>query len=1511
MGHALRWVALLLATAIVFLLSTAAGAAIHLGLPSLRRFAARETTQALAGVFEGTIEITRIDRLGIGGASGVRAVVRDPEGRVVLVAYDVSARLDSSALVRSLFSTRRDVEVLFTAIRVDDLEVIAIREADGSPSIAGAFATREREEPERRRRAKRGVEVEVRDVVLRHAWVHGELGRPIDLDVDDLHAGLRVAPKQTRASLSHAEVTARGIVPAEVHAVVAGAMEAPAEGGGTMRGEGRVDANAGALRATALGRIDGGVVDVDVDVPDTDGGAVRALFPSAPIFAPIAAHLEALGSLPQLTASAAVRVGAGAVDVEATGLFGDDPRVRAEVRAKNVDARSFAPNAPESRLSARMGATIDEKDGKARGTFEIVMEPSTVTRELLPVARALGRFGDRDLDAALVVEEPGARGNGHVHARKKGKSVIVSFDARAWAPDLRRARRLGGALEGSAEVRARGIFDSEAKGIDVRVGAKLGGVTTGSVRLSAATLDARARGTPDKLRLDAALTALGARAGGVTLDRADVKVAATSVGGTLWIHPSKLEVSRGDVRAALSVAAAKIGAGGFEARGVEVNGVGDLVRARARAAGGRWSVTLDAPDIDLARLGAVLGQRQWVRGGHVSLGADLAAHKASLSGRLAVNARDVSVVDLEHASASLYATAEDRVVAAAVVARLGDAGRFELRADRVCLGGCALLAGSWRTAVGEIDATLEGDIERVARQLRIPLPFDRVGGSVHIDAKAMREPSDPFFKLNAIARAKNIVLIGKPRKPQDTKVPLELGDEPWHVEGIDARLDASLDRNGDTHVAARIWDAAGTLLALDGAATAPLAAAARDARVLLDVPFRVHADVPERRLDRLPSILGRPPVRGSVTLAVDADGTAHNPRVQAHASTRACTTGGEPCDPIDADALFAYEAGAARAHLEARDHEQKVLDAAALVRVRAQDLLGTPVPWEADARVKLDGMPAEVFAPLMAAPVKGRLFGEARLDGLHKDAQAHAAVEGRDLSLGGVAFPRANATISLENGLLDAHASAHQKDGRAVASVSGGVRWEDRLAPLLDDTRPLDAALDAKNLRATVAQPFLAGALTELDGRVSADLRIHKSPGVADASMTGAVEILDGTFEVPSIGEEFHGAHAKVLMNPWGTLRFEDVHAEGTTGRVRASGSAQLKGVELVSAEASLTVPQDAKIPVTLEGVPLGYASVQADARARMRGDRKEVDVEVDVPHLHAELPSTSQHSVQKLDPDPTVAIGHRTLSGRLALLPLSPPQKPRSPDALRVLARVRLGDDVTIKRRDNSVDVVLSGSPEIAFDDQTRMTGQIRLVRGNLDVQGRRFVVDGGTVTFTGDPSAPTVLATAYWDAPDKTRVYADYVGPVPGGKITLRSEPAHTQNEIFALILFGSADGTFGASAPPGRQEGAAATAMGLGGGYVAQAVNRALEGVSPLPVSTRLETSEANNPRPELAIQIGKNVTAQVVYNMGLPPPGDNPDRTLLVVDWRFIRNWTLEATVGDRGSTITDLVWRYRY
>jgi hypothetical protein len=61
----------------------------------------------------------------------------------------------------------------------------------------------------------------------------------------------------------------------------------------------------------------------------------------------------------------------------------------------------------------------------------------------------------------------------------------------------------------------------------------------------------------------------------------------------------------------------------------------------------------------------------------------------------------------------------------------------------------------------------------------------------------------------------------------------------------------------------------------------------------------------------------------------------------------------------------------------------------------------------------------------------------------------------------------------------------------------------------------------------------------------------------------------------------------------------------------------------------------------------------------------------------------------------------------------------------------------------------------------------------------------------------------------------------------------------------------------------------------------------------------------------VRVARDVSVAVSTVIGVPAPGSNPDHNFATIDWRFLRNWSLDTTVGDLGSSMLDLVWQYRY
>ena len=395
----------------------------------------------------------------------------------------------------------------------------------------------------------------------------------------------------------------------------------------------------------------------------------------------------------------------------------------------------------------------------------------------------------------------------------------------------------------------------------------------------------------------------------------------------------------------------------------------------------------------------------------------------------------------------------------------------------------------------------------------------------------------------------------------------------------------------------------------------------------------------------------------------------------------------------------------------------------------------------------------------------------------------------------------------------------------------------------------------------------------------------------------------EGVVEAPAIGEEFHDVKAKVTLSPDGTIKLEDVAARGLSGLITASGDARLDGTTLLGADLNVDIRKGQAIPLDIQGTNLGSAYGNITVKAVGTPDGKSLTVAVNVLHFHVDLPETGvPRSPQGLGDAPSVHIGVYRSGDRFLILPTDgapvklvaarnlavqpvpsgggvESAKPVEPPAgqaqaaadttpgLALTATVKIGEVEVVRGQDLAI--ALDGNLTAKVGAATVVRGDIHLKSGKLVVQSKPFTIEKGTISFVGDdPSNPEVSVTAGWNAPDGTHVMADFIGPVKTGKVTLRSEPPRPKSEIVALILFGTADGS--ASTPyatksPGTEQ-QAGTAVG---GLATDGLTKGLDQLTGMDVTAKIDTSDSSNPRPEVEVQIAKDISLQLAVVLGTPP------------------------------------------
>ena len=244
-----------IALTVVFAVAGAGALPLHADLPAPRRLIVEVVNRLLAVPFGGRVRIGHVDRLSVSGIAGASLDVFDPTGETVLHADGVRARVRTAALLRSVVARDGPLVIELPVVAIDHVETNLDAGAEHRLRLAEAFSTR----PSASHAAPtppgaRSVRVEVADVRVRHAWMHGAPpgAPPLDVDVFELSGGLRVEPEATRVDVVRAEIVSGGAPRAlDPRGVVEGSLTTPSSGGEGVDVRARFDGDLGGLATNA------------------------------------------------------------------------------------------------------------------------------------------------------------------------------------------------------------------------------------------------------------------------------------------------------------------------------------------------------------------------------------------------------------------------------------------------------------------------------------------------------------------------------------------------------------------------------------------------------------------------------------------------------------------------------------------------------------------------------------------------------------------------------------------------------------------------------------------------------------------------------------------------------------------------------------------------------------------------------------------------------------------------------------------------------------------------------------------------------------------------------------------------------------------------------------------------------------------------------------------------------------------------------------------------------------
>ncbi|HEY4104936.1 MAG TPA: translocation/assembly module TamB domain-containing protein [Polyangiaceae bacterium] len=1518
-----------------------------LGLFSLRFAKVRgyvvgRANGALAGSFKGRIALHHLQYVGLSGVRGVEAEIFDPSGHRVIDLHGAEVRLGVLRVAWSaLTHGQKPLKITIDRVAASHVEASLIDDGAGSPTLADAFQPKTPSPPS----SGPGTIIAINRLELGHVWAHGALAGtpPLDVELRNARGSLQSRPDTTNIAFEKVSVAARGLPQGvDPSGELKASLSIPAAPNAPLSAKAHYEGKAADIPLVLDASYIASKLVAQLDAKEVPPAAVAKLAPGVELRSPASLTAHAEGTMPEISGTFALAEEESTLDGDFALSLKDDLRAKAKLQAREIDAAAFSRAAPRSKLDLTLhSAVLVPKRGPMTGSFELASEPAVVSGQAVPAIAVNGKFlndaqsAQAKAEAHVEIGEPGAHTS--IDATlARGARTNVEFRSTTSLDNPRRLQQLARARL-SGDLRIQGNYEVEAQRLEAEANANLREVSQGENHVSRVTLRASANGTLPHPNTDIWLDLKDANLAGQHL--ADAKVAlrgslsraalsaevamlvprrhiqissiVSNDNGILLDHPS-VNLSQADTNLRLSAKTVQVVHGRTTIANLHLEGAGT---ADASLVLGHEleSASVQTSQLDLARLWRLVDRRAPLKAGTATISLKYEKNGRNPQAELKLRADNLTLDRIRNGALEADFMFKDRRLDGKAEADLKQAGH--LSASLSELRGIDLEQPKPERLSGKLE--LEGQLDLRDLDQLVPagshLPIARARGQVKYDLTVERDQPGPGLPLVHVhVTSKNLQLAGA----RDSKINLTtrqqaLAAAPPSIKGLDFNLDFKHEEAGETEIDASMSDEHGALgsISIEAKVAPRLANAARELEQNWQtIPLKVHASMPRRDIEKLPVEVRPAGLSGVASGELSYEGVITQPdlkfsgKVEHFRQSEARTRG------LD----LAWEGGysGARATFKgtAKSGARQVGSADLSLETAIGDWLhhrGGPLPkMSGNALVQFDGFPIELFPGTQTSQVGGALSGKIELKDFGKDASLVSQLEAKPFKVGETEFARISSEINAQGKQAKVALRVEARQGLTTVDAHSGFSWGAKLAPSL--ALPADAELRAQGFRLAAVAPFVASSFGELDGRVNGELHAHFRGGAP--ALDGHIDIDRGVAQVASLGQRFEQIQGRISVVP-GQVKLEKLSARATSGKLNVTGEANLNGLDLTNAVARVRIAKPEAISVSVAGTEIGDAWGAIDVNMKPGNAETSSKLAVNIPELHVRVADTGGQDVQALDPAKDVRIGTGERYGDFVTLPLQPltdsePAKNERP----MIVEITLGKQIWIQRGD-STKVQLSGKTEMTLGDPTRMTGQINLRGGKLDVQGKQFEIESGTVTFAGDPGNPTIVATARWDAPDdeQHRVYADYSGTVKNGKVTLRSEPPLTEDQVLSLLLLGTPDGTIGGPSTGGST---AATAVGAVGGAATQGLNKALSNLSSLDVSTRIDSS-TGSARPELVVQLTPKVSANITRALGAPAPGQPPDMTFLTFDFRIHSRWSLSALVGDRGESGLDLIWRRRY
>jgi translocation and assembly module TamB len=1624
----------LAATTVLFTGTFFVSLILHGELPCTRRFVARTATWALAKPFRGKIEVKTVDYLHFDGVTVAEAIAWDATGQRTIMARGVHAKIDLWRLLRSL--AFEDATIIpLTEVHIDHAEVVLANELGGSDlGIATLFAPRVKKPPVPPKlpiKLPREIRVEIKHIMIEHAWVHGDPDKSVlmDADLKRIAGSLQAGNRGVILDVERSSISARGIPPYDPQGsidyhlrvpppVLPGNPVKPTDMWSSYVGK------VGNINITVSGKMIDNQVHLAIVTPQVTPKELHSVFPQIPLYAPFSAHFFADGELSNLKVTSKIAINKGILLVTGNLKLGSELHAQGKVGLSDLDPRVFVPQFPETAM--RAVGNIDLKIG-AQG---LVINSDVATPHLViagmdvPAVKSKLQFKGSILSGQADVAEPGMPTKVQF-AWKPG--TPFELDAQTTIPSLKAVPRLKGALDGGTTVKAHAKFLPTT--LQANMDATFRKLGKGNIYVQSGHVQTQLVGKYNNLRWQSGdVGGSGLHIGSDQINRLrasffgpllspkvsvklfDKRWTKLTVQGIL---SAKKQLRLDHLTANLVLGQlstnGSVEAVSFAGKTVRVKGIkikGDALNAEGSLGFSNKGIQADMKgNVNFASLSKVIKSMDMPQGKalfEMRMNSDGKRHQGMV---------DVTVQDAQPSSLiplilnfHTRANFQNDTVALTLDGKAGLDKEEDFLTFRGSsagqVKGSLLETKTWSELTGEakvdeigldLDKLFAHPVLSLVRQVKPSIPV--LGGKIHLRAVVSRESKDllPDVVMDVLTRDFSL-------QRQNKKKELEA-----EIFGMDlhARLSANhlskevvkgQPEKMAINLSSSILDKVGPFLVTNVSTQATYrqvlsdlsqalfgnkntAPAAR--KRLVKLPLGGSLVLTKRSFHDFPEIFKIGDLYGNVEATMGLSGTIENPegnmlmRVEdMYASARGIKPwplSGHVQAQLGSKGIAVWGKLSHCKTTTKRHCPKKMQEGSVEVRAAAnlptrEILYGKPMtyPWSSDVIVTMLGTKIETIPAMAQLGITGSVSGNLFAFGLHKKPLMGADLTLLQGTLLGDPIHLARIRARMFEGKAPKNAVLTASDhspsltvsisqlarpnspqgGQLTIQGTGAFLFKDGLIPDIDEREPQLFGINFKNYEMGLLSSLLTPVFSEVggffDGGFTFSLGAQQSDGEPrPTAVAGKLVWSNGEVSVPKIGQTFRDGKFTINAQSAGTtttFNIEQFAMDATSGKVGAAGIITIPTeqflvsvlnastnkdaptpIDLIKARFAVTIGKENKVPITFEGVALGDAYGKFEGAFSSENNTATIDLAI--PTLSFELSDQTERKVQDLEANPDVGVISRPIDAskvKSKAKPLTLKINIGIGSSLKELVEKQEKYRGSITLRRAGMDVELQGRPQITLSDKLQIIGEIHTLEGRVVALGKPFTLEQGVVRFNPvDATNPYVLFRARWDSPDGIRLYAEYVGYLNEAKLRLRSEPAMPESQVLSILLFGRQMPSVAESR--GNDQRNNPGGLAAGGGVASTVLNSLIDPVQVFGqrLETRVDTSSDSGTLLGVATELKPNLWGQVNVNTANQRTRQNQDVSSFTLDWRFHPNWSLRTTIGDRGSSVVDLIWKLRY